>query len=223
MAFPILQHKGASSASGTVAVTLDSSVTAGSALIALCYSYTADTDYAVASDVDGAFTNNLAYWPNLQYRSIAFSHLNCTSGTHTVTLSGGSTNSTIHVYEVSGVVSSSAYDKGVGSNPEIASGSCDPTDTDTTSQADEIVFGFIHGAEPGTLSGANYDHSQTTTDTTYNRNAISGAKIVSSAGAYGPAFEASSNGVACHAIVVTYKAAAAASSPSSSLSLLGVG
>jgi hypothetical protein len=208
MALEIKQQKGGNSASGSVGVTLDSSVTAGSALIALSYSFL-DTDYTIASNVDGAFTLDTTRYQPVSYVTTIWSRLNCSSGSHTITLSGGDTNSMLHVWEIAGVATTSALDQVQASNPSAASLLVTLTATATTTQADEIVIACAHATAAGLTFAPEAGYTGiSTTDSTYNRNFASQAKIVSATAAYGPSWTLNSN-LAVDGIVATYKMAAA--------------
>jgi hypothetical protein len=206
MALEIKQYKGAHSASGTVAVTLDSAVTAGSALIALCCSFT-DTDYTIDSNIDGAFTLDTSRYQPASYVTTIWSHLACAAGSHTVTLSNGTTNSQLHVWEVAGVMATSALDQVQASTSGAPGNVFTLTPTAMTAQADELVIACVNATGPiFTPDTAGGYVGIATTDATYSRNFASEAKIVSSVGTYGPLFNTNIN-TTCEGIVATYKSA----------------
>lgn len=218
----IEQTVGNHAAAGTVAVTLNS-VKAGSALIALAFSFN-DSDYTVASDVAGAFTRDTVYYKPASYVSTIWSKLNVTAGTHVVTLAAGTTNSTIQVWEVSGMATSSAFDQVATSTPSGLSPAL--TATSTTAQADEFVVGFIHGTDAGDVivltPGSGYTGYQIN-DASFHRYFSGEAKIVSATGTYGPNWT-SNTSIAFEGIVATYKLAASASDAlKGKLGSMGVG
>lgn len=202
MAISVVQSASNVDASGTVAVAL-TGVTAGSTLIALAYSFN-DVDWTVSSNNGGAFTKDLDYYKPATYVTASFSLKNVASGSHTVTLSGGTTNSMLFVVEVAGLSATAPYDTGVG-----GVGTTDyhtiAGPTSTTSVANAILLSFCHKASSTTFTDPSTWTGYTKqTDATYGRDGEIATKIVSATGAYTADWGTNTAGQG-EAIIVVYK------------------
>ncbi len=219
-AITIVQKAGNHNAGGTASVTL-MGVTSGCAVIVMAYSFN-DLDYTV-TDTAGTPVMDVSYFQPDVYVSSVWSVLNTSSGTHTLAIAGGSTNSMIHAWEICGLKTSSAFD--VSDTEQILTASHPVATAPTTSQANEIAIALFHSASSGgytagSCCGTNF---LAITDGDFLRDMSSAALIVSSIGT--PAVDVFSGNTLNHdSIVATYKDAVAGSSgPGSSMSMVGVG
>jgi len=204
MAISVVQYGSNVNASGTVAVTL-TGVTAGSTLVALAYSFN-DVDFTISSNNGGAFTKDLDYYKPATYATAAFSLKNVASGSHTVTLSGGTTNSMLFVVEVAGLSTTAPYDTGVGGTGSTAYHTI-AGPTSTTTVANAILISFVHKAAGTTFTDpTGWTGYTKQTDATYGRDGEIATKIVSATGTYTADWGTNTTGQG-EAIIVVYKEA----------------
>lgn len=202
MAIAIVQKAANNAAAGTVQVVLNS-VAAGNAILIAAYTFN-DTAWTVTDDNGSPVEDIVKYQPDL-YVSSLFSVLNCNSGTHTLDLTGGATNSMLHAWEISGLATSSAFDQSA-TELLVSTSNFSVGPTGTTTVADELVIAFVHGSLPGTYTSSDGADSQEVNDGTFSRDAMSAVKIVSATGAQTMSFT-SSNTINHEGIIGTYKAA----------------
>lgn len=175
----IVQKNKTSNPDATASCTLNG-VGAGNAIILLALSFT--TGYSV-TDTNGTPVEDVSKSGGIaSYRVSIWSVLNANAGTHTFDLASGSTNSAIHAWEISGLATSSAFDKSstdTGSGGTASSGS-----TATTSQADELIIGCVHAANTTFSAGSGYSDFQESTESTFFQSFASEAKIVAATSTY---------------------------------------
>jgi hypothetical protein len=178
MTISVVQSKSNNSETSSVAVTLDSAVTAGNALIALCVVFA--TNPGISDNKTNTWVNDTTIWdPAGQYRQAIRSVTSAAAGSTTITLTGDTANH-LHVFEVSGL-DATPFDKtatGTGTGTSLTT-----ENTAEITVADELLIAMFNAPYVMT-EGANWTKAYETKNASYGARIFSEYRIVSSAAAY---------------------------------------
>jgi len=183
------------------------SVSAGNAIIVGVSNYTS-IQRTVSSISDTAGNTYVRcgnrYQPDSYFTSEVWAAYNTTANANnviTVTYSGGATYRAMVAHQVSGIATSSAFDKQAASTGSPSSASVGPTDT--TTQGAEYIFAFFMVSDSMTgTAGTNYTE-RVDADQIYSED-----RVVTSTGAYSASATFSTSGDAYWAMISTFKAKA---------------
>lgn len=183
------------------------SVSAGNAIIVGVSNYTS-TQRTVSSISDTAGNTYVRcgnrYQPDSYFTAETWVAYNTTANANnviTVTYSGGATWRAMVAHQVSGIATSSAFDKQAASTGSPSSASVGPTDT--TTQGAEYIFAFFMVSDSMTgTAGTNYTE-RVDVDQIYSED-----RVVTSTGAYSASATFSTSGEAYWAMISTFKAKA---------------
>lgn len=157
MAAAIVQSKSAQGSGGSVAVTFDSAVTAGNAVIVLATAFSSTAPSAASDNKSNTYTRHVSGASNI---SVAiFSALNVTGGSSFQVTVTGSSDVSAAIFEVSGLATSAAFDVSATNGGTSASHSTGTTAA--TAQADAIAFAVtghdgVSTADPTLPGGSAY-------------------------------------------------------------------
>lgn len=198
---------GGDSAESSTLASSSFSVSAGNAIIVGVSNYTT-TQRTVSSISDTAGNTYVLcgsrYQPDSYFTAetwVAYNSTANASNVITVTYSGGATYRALVAHQVSGIATSSAFDKQASSTGATSSASVGPTDT--TTQGAEYIFAFfmVSSTMTGT-AGTNYTERVDATQI-YSED-----RVVTSTGAYSAAATFSTSGETYWSMIATFKAKA---------------
>jgi hypothetical protein len=221
----VRRNTGASAATASITSSFPSNTASNAIIVIAVAGTTTNTDWNVTpSDTKlNTYTafkliDDTAGTAQILIRGWYSLNIAATASTNTVTVVNANNDSALYVFEVNGLLTSSAFDQSVFTNATTAS----PTsgNTPTTTSANELVIGILGMATNQTVTlGAGYSNLQTVNE--LSASGGSEEQIVSSTGAYAANFTIGLSQATCMA-VFTFAGPASATT-SHNLTSLGVG
>lgn len=187
------QHAFTQQASGTsISAQFPSDITLGNMIIVGVSNFLLPGSFSVSDDCGNTYTavgSSLDDGsPQHGISQVFYAVITATEGRGnppcTVTVSGlNSSNAQLHIAEFTGVLTLDKFATGTGSGTSISSSS-----TSTTSQANELVYGFIAASAPSSItslsSGAGFTNIDTNIGSGSAQGLVAEYEVVSSTGSY---------------------------------------
>jgi hypothetical protein len=212
----LVQHKGADVASTTSTTLSFTSATTGGNKIIVALRI-GGTSTAAITDGTNTYNNDVSLAHTGLGTAYIFSVDNASSVTTlTCTLTGGAATIRWAIYEYSGIATSGSLDKTSSLYTAATSSSVNSGNTATTAQASELLFGALATNATNETTHAGTTQSYVLEDTVPTSSTVRLATedvVVSATGAYQADFTNVDSGTDHIALIATYKAAGASTTP----------